>query len=136
YTEIEHLSTSEVQEQLAKRLESNDTHPAQPEPTSSAVVTGGASEVKFSLLFFSDDGSKETDDKYRLLFEAAKYADEHGFAAIWIPERHFQDFGGLYPNPATLAAALAMVTRRIQLRAGSVALPLHNPIRVAEEWSV
>jgi natural product biosynthesis luciferase-like monooxygenase protein len=136
YTEIEHLSTSEVQEQLAKRLESNDTHPAQPEPTSSAVVTGGASEVKFSLLFFSDDGSKETDDKYRLLFEAAKYADEHGFAAIWIPERHFQDFGGLYPNPATLAAALAMVTRRIQIRAGSVALPLHNPIRVAEEWSV
>lgn len=136
YSEIEHLSTDEVQEQLAQKLESNGSHPAPALSTHIAVANGDAGKVKFSLLFFSDDGSKETDDKYRLLLEAAKYADEHGFAAIWIPERHFQDFGGLYPNPSTLAAALAMVTRRIQIRAGSVALPLHNPIRVAEEWSV
>src|SRR6185369_7862251 len=30
----------------------------------------------------------------------------------------------------------AVVTSRIGIRAGSVALPLHNPVRVAEEWSV
>jgi natural product biosynthesis luciferase-like monooxygenase protein len=35
-----------------------------------------------------------------------------------------------------LAAALAMVTRRVRLRAGSVVLPLHHPLRVAEEWAV
>ena len=35
-----------------------------------------------------------------------------------------------------MAAALARETNRIQIRAGSVALPLHNPIRVAEEWAV
>ncbi len=29
-----------------------------------------------------------------------------------------------------------MITERIQIRAGSVVLPLHNPIRIAEEWSV
>jgi natural product biosynthesis luciferase-like monooxygenase protein len=29
-----------------------------------------------------------------------------------------------------------MVTKKIDIRAGSVALPLHNPIRVAEEWAV
>ncbi|HEX8148212.1 MAG TPA: LLM class flavin-dependent oxidoreductase [Pyrinomonadaceae bacterium] len=97
---------------------------------------GGAAGVQFSLFFFSDDGSKGSADKYRLLFEAARYADENGYAAVWTPERHFQDFGGLYPNPSVLGAALAAVTRRIQVRAGSVALPLHNPIRVAEEWSV
>jgi natural product biosynthesis luciferase-like monooxygenase protein len=98
--------------------------------------TTGAGGVQFSLFFFSDDGSKEVSDKYRLLFEATKYADEQGFTAVWTPERHFQDFGGLYPNPSVLGAALAVVTRRIQVRAGSVALPLHNPIRIAEEWSV
>ena len=49
---------------------------------------------------------------------------------------HFGDFGGLYPNPTVLAAALAMVTKRMQLRAGSLVLPLHHPIRVAEDWSV
>src|SRR5262249_46506389 len=40
------------------------------------------------------------------------------------------------PNPAVTGAALAAITQRIQIRAGSVVLPLHNVIRVAEEWSV
>jgi natural product biosynthesis luciferase-like monooxygenase protein len=92
--------------------------------------------VRFSIYFFSDDGSKNSDDKYRLLIESAKFADRHGFSAVWTPERHFQAFGGLYPNPSVLSAALAMITERTQIRAGSVALPLHHPVRVAEEWSV
>src|ERR1041384_6053631 len=145
YDQIEQLSTTEVQELLARRLEGNGTRPLPSTPPSRAPVhnnfageanDSGPNAIQFSLLFFSDDGSKESDDKYRLLFEAAKYADEHGFVAVWTPERHFQEFGGLYPNPSILGAALAMITRRVQLRAGSVALPLHNPIRVAEEWSV
>lgn len=92
--------------------------------------------MQFSLFFFSHDGSKNTEDKYALLLESAKFADAHNFSAVWTPERHFQDFGGLYPNPSVLGAALAMVTKNIRIRAGSVALPLHSPIRVAEEWSV
>jgi natural product biosynthesis luciferase-like monooxygenase protein len=95
-----------------------------------------ARPLRFSLYFFSDDGSKETSSKYRLTLESARFADEHGFEAVWTPERHFQPFGGLYPNPSVLGAALAAVTRRTGIRAGSVALPLHNPVRVAEEWSV
>ena len=35
-----------------------------------------------------------------------------------------------------LNAALAACTSRLHLRAGSVVVALHNPIRVAEEWSV
>ena len=92
--------------------------------------------LDFSLYFFSDDGSKDSPDKYRLVLESAKFADRHGFSAVWTPERHFQDFGGLYPNPSVLSAALAMITERVQIRAGSVAVPLHHPVRVAEEWSV
>jgi natural product biosynthesis luciferase-like monooxygenase protein len=92
--------------------------------------------LSFSLYFFSDDGSKDSADKYRLVLESAKFADRNGFSAVWTPERHFQDFGGLYPNPSVLSAALAMITERVQIRAGSVALPLHHPVRVAEEWSV
>src|ERR1043165_1794801 len=92
--------------------------------------------LSFSLYFFSDDGSKDSPDKYRLVLESAKFADQNDFSAVWTPERHFQDFGGLYPNPSVLSAALAMITERVQIRAGSVALPLHHPVRVAEEWSV
>src|SRR5438045_2547549 len=92
--------------------------------------------LSFSLYFFSDDGSKDSADKYRLVLESAKFADRNGFSAVWTPERHFKDFGGLYPNPSVLSAALAMITERVQIRAGSVALPLHHPVRVAEEGSV
>ena len=76
--------------------------------------------MQFSLFFFSADGSTGTVDKYRLLIESAQFADQHGFSAIWTPERHFQDFGGLYPNPSVLGAALSMITKRIHIRAGSV----------------
>jgi len=92
--------------------------------------------MAFSLFFFSADGATNQPDKYRLLLESARFADKHGLAAVWTPERHFQGFGGLYPNPSLLAAALAMVTDRVQIRAGSLVLPLHHPARVAEEWAV
>jgi natural product biosynthesis luciferase-like monooxygenase protein len=102
----------------------------------SAAHRLGAKPLAFSLFFFSSDGASAEGDKYRLLQESAKFADLHGFAAVWTPERHFDEFGGLYPNPSVINASLAMITERVQLRAGSVVLPLQNPIRVAEEWSV
>jgi natural product biosynthesis luciferase-like monooxygenase protein len=74
--------------------------------------------------------------KYQLLLEGARLADRCGLAAVWTPERHFHSFGGLYPNPTATSAALAAATSRIGIRAGSVVLPLHDPIRVAEDWAV
>ena len=92
-------------------------------------------QMDFSLFYFaSDEGAAE--EKYKLLIEGAKFADRHGFSAVWTPERHFHAFGGLYPNPSVTGAAIATITERIQIRAGSIVLPLHSPIRVAEEWSV
>jgi len=97
---------------------------------------GSAKPIDFSLFYFASDESSSDAQKYRLLLEGAKFADENGFAAVWTPERHFHAFGGLYPNPSVTSAAVAAITKRIQIRAGSVVLPLHNPIRVAEEWAV
>jgi natural product biosynthesis luciferase-like monooxygenase protein len=93
-------------------------------------------KLDFSLFYFSADENEGGQDKYKLLLEGAKYADKNGFSAVWTPERHFHAFGGLYPNPAVAGAAVAAVTERIGIRAGSVVLPLHHPARVAEEWSV
>jgi natural product biosynthesis luciferase-like monooxygenase protein len=89
----------------------------------------------FSLFYFASDHASRAQDRYRLLMEGAKFADANGFEAIWTPERHFHAFGGLYPNPAVTSAALAAATTRLQIRAGSCVLPLHHPIRVAEEWA-
>jgi natural product biosynthesis luciferase-like monooxygenase protein len=91
--------------------------------------------VDLSLFFFADSGAAGHDG-YHLLLESARFADGNGFAAVWTPERHFHTFGGLYPNPAVTGAAVAAVTERVGIRAGSVVAPLHHPLRVAEEWSV
>jgi natural product biosynthesis luciferase-like monooxygenase protein/amino acid adenylation domain-containing protein len=94
----------------------------------------------FSVYFFGDypqgTSAASGPSRYELLMEIARFADRHGFHALWMPERHFHSFGGLFPNPAVLAAALSRETERIRLNAGSVVLPLHDPIRVAEEWSM
>lgn len=93
----------------------------------------------FSVYFFGDypqDTAMPRHGQYELLMDVARFADRHGFHALWMPERHFHSFGGLFPNPAVLAAALSRETERIRLNAGSVVLPLHDPIRVAEEWSM
>ena len=86
-------------------------------------------------MFFSS-AAPGTGDPYRLLVEATRFADAHGFVAVWTPERHFHPFGGLFPDPAVTSAALAMVSERIQLRAGSLISPLHDSVRIAESWSV
>lgn len=71
-----------------------------------------------------------------LLLDTARFADRLGFSAVWMPERHFASFGGAFPNPSVAAAAVAAVTSRIGIRAGSLVLPLHHPVRVAEDWAL
>ncbi|MFJ8113207.1 MupA/Atu3671 family FMN-dependent luciferase-like monooxygenase [Streptomyces sp. NPDC096132] len=93
--------------------------------------------MKFGLFYFANDSTEEVGEgRYDVLLEGARFADEHGFNAVWTPERHFHPFGGLYPNPAVVGAALAVATRHISIRAGSVVAPLHSPVRIAEEWAV
>lgn len=92
--------------------------------------------VKFSLYFFGNYDAEYAEGKYGLLIDACRHGDQQGYEAIWIPERHFDRFGGFSPNPSVLAAALARETKSIKLRAGSIVLPLHHPLRVAEEWSL
>ena len=91
--------------------------------------------MDFGLFYWGNDDAPGS-RKYRLLLEGARFADSHGFHSIWTPERHFHAFGGPYPNPAVTGAAVAAITRNVQIRAGSCVLPLHHPARVAEEWAV
>jgi natural product biosynthesis luciferase-like monooxygenase protein len=92
--------------------------------------------VRISLSYFAATSRERAAEAYRVLLDSARLADEAGLEAVWLPERHFGDFGSPYPNPSVVGAAVAAATRRIGIRAGSVVLPLHHPARVAEEWAV
>jgi natural product biosynthesis luciferase-like monooxygenase protein/amino acid adenylation domain-containing protein len=90
--------------------------------------------LDFSLFYFGNMGNEK--NRYEILINAAKYGDKNGYTAIWTPERHFHVFGGPYPCPAVFGGAIAAVTDRIGIRAGSAVIPLNDPIRIAEDWSV
>jgi amino acid adenylation domain-containing protein/natural product biosynthesis luciferase-like monooxygenase protein len=90
----------------------------------------------FSVYFFGSYPIEYSPSKYRLILEGTRLADARGFHAAWLPERHFHEVGGFSPNPSVLAAALARETAQIRLHGGSVVVPLHHPVRIAEEWSM
>ncbi|MEL6960243.1 MAG: amino acid adenylation domain-containing protein [Pseudomonadota bacterium] len=102
------------------------------------IVTNDADSLASDcgVFFFGESSADRAADQYRFYQSIACHADASGLKAIWTPERHFTKVAGAFPNPAVLTASLASVTNQITLRAGSVVLPLHHPVRVAEDWAV
>jgi alkanesulfonate monooxygenase SsuD/methylene tetrahydromethanopterin reductase-like flavin-dependent oxidoreductase (luciferase family) len=66
------------------------------------------------------------------VLEYAVRAEEIGFGSIWTSEHHFTSDGDT-PSPLVFCAALAALTRRVRIGTNLVVLPLHNPIRLAED---
>jgi alkanesulfonate monooxygenase SsuD/methylene tetrahydromethanopterin reductase-like flavin-dependent oxidoreductase (luciferase family) len=64
----------------------------------------------------------------------ALYADELGMHSAWIGEHHFNSLGVL-SCPDLVLAYIAARTRQIRLAPAVTVLPLHHPIRVAEQWA-
>lgn len=105
--------------------------------SASASAPHDAGQLQFSLMLWgAEGGGPGGNNPYKLMLDAARFGDANDFTSIWIPERHFHDFGGPYPNPAVAASAIAAVTEHIGIRAGSVVMPLHNPTLIAEDWSM
>lgn len=75
-------------------------------------------------------------DRFRFAAEQIVMAERAGFDTAWVAQHHFdRDEGGL-PSPFVLLAYVAAYTQRITLATGVVALPLEDPVRVAEDAAV
>jgi alkanesulfonate monooxygenase SsuD/methylene tetrahydromethanopterin reductase-like flavin-dependent oxidoreductase (luciferase family) len=64
----------------------------------------------------------------------ALYADELHMHSAWIGEHHFNSLGVL-SCPDLVLAYIAARTKHIRLAPAVTVLPLHHPIRVAEQWA-
>src|SRR5215831_13380102 len=63
---------------------------------------------------------------------AARYADEAGFDYIWTTEHHFSE--SVHTGaPSAILAYFAGVTEQAKLGYGVAIVPLHHPLRLAEE---
>src|SRR5262245_44326433 len=64
----------------------------------------------------------------------ALYADQIGMHSAWIGEHHFNSLGVL-SCPDLVLSYIAARTKHIRLAPAVTVLPLHHPIRVAEQWA-
>ena len=94
--------------------------------------------MKFGYFTLSDnhyrDNRRSANDLVTDIVDEAVYADALGFHSAWVGEHHFNSLGVL-SCPDLALAHIAAQTKRIRLAPAVTVLPLHHPIRVAEQWA-
>lgn len=92
--------------------------------------------MKFGLINFLENPAGKSE---RQIVAEQKYlcaaAEEYGFDSVWPVEHHFSDYGHCV-SASVMLGTLASATRLVRLGSGVIALPLRNPIRVAEEFAL
>jgi alkanesulfonate monooxygenase SsuD/methylene tetrahydromethanopterin reductase-like flavin-dependent oxidoreductase (luciferase family) len=95
-------------------------------------------EMKFGYFTLSDnhydDNSRDANSFVADILDEAVHAEEVGLHSAWIGEHHFSTLGVL-SCPDLVLANVAARTKRIRLAPAVTVLPLHHPIRVAEQWA-
>jgi alkanesulfonate monooxygenase SsuD/methylene tetrahydromethanopterin reductase-like flavin-dependent oxidoreductase (luciferase family) len=77
----------------------------------------------------ADTGFEEI---YRNLLDDAELAERLGYHGVLLAEHHFTNYCAI-PNPLMLAAAIGQRTSRLRIGTAVIVLPLHNPVRLAED---
>jgi alkanesulfonate monooxygenase SsuD/methylene tetrahydromethanopterin reductase-like flavin-dependent oxidoreductase (luciferase family) len=71
----------------------------------------------------------------RTAIEQCEWADRLGFASVTISEHHGSPDGYL-PSPIVFGAGVAARTKNMRLLLGAIIVPLHDPLRLAEDIAV
>ena len=94
--------------------------------------------MEFGYFTLSDNhyegNTRDANTFVKDLTAEALYADQLGMHSAWIGEHHFNSLG-VNSSPEMVLAYIAAITKHIRLAPAVTVLPLHNPIRVAEQWA-
>jgi alkanesulfonate monooxygenase SsuD/methylene tetrahydromethanopterin reductase-like flavin-dependent oxidoreductase (luciferase family) len=74
-----------------------------------------------------------TDERFAQALTSARYAEEFGFDAVALGERHAGPF--LSSGVTVLLGAIAAMTSRVRIQTGVSVLSIHDPLRVAEDYA-
>src|ERR1700751_262192 len=80
------------------------------------------------------DNKRRANECIRDVVDEAIYAEKLGLHSAWIGEHHFNSLGVL-SCPALALACIPAHTKKLRLAPAVTVLPLHHPIRVAEQWA-
>jgi alkanesulfonate monooxygenase SsuD/methylene tetrahydromethanopterin reductase-like flavin-dependent oxidoreductase (luciferase family) len=69
---------------------------------------------------------------YRQTLDQISWAETIGFDSVWLTEHHFCD-DGYTPSPLVIAASIGARTQRLRIGTNLLQIPLHDPIRLAED---
>ncbi len=72
---------------------------------------------------------------YNSALDMAAYADEFGIDRVLVMEHHASEDGYL-PSPFVMAGGIASRTRQARIVLGAIILPLHDPVKIAEQMAV
>jgi probable F420-dependent oxidoreductase len=103
--------------------------------TSATQQEADVTKVKFGLWYdFRNPpaAGRPFHSLYGETLEQIAYAETLGFDQIWTSEDHFID-DGYSPSLLPICAAIAARTDRVRIGTNVLLLPLHNPLRVAED---
>ena len=75
------------------------------------------------------------DALYAAALEMAAFGDDIGVSRIGLMEHHGSEDGYL-PSPFVMGGGIAARTKRATISLGAVVLPLHDPVKVAEQCAV
>jgi len=93
--------------------------------------------MRFSIFMISMGSGRASDRQvYEDALADARLADRLGFEAFWFAEHHFNGDFCMSPSPNLLMAAAARETQRIRLGVAVNVLPMHHPVRLAEEGAM
>ena len=92
------------------------------------------SMCRFNMIDPNGDAAQVA-ERYRAMLEMASFLDRNGFAALTFEEHHGVE-NGWSPTPMMNAAMIAARTENLMLTISALLLPLHDPIRVAEDLAV
>jgi alkanesulfonate monooxygenase SsuD/methylene tetrahydromethanopterin reductase-like flavin-dependent oxidoreductase (luciferase family) len=74
--------------------------------------------------------------RYQDLIAQIELGDVLGLDTVWLGELHFSRAFSILADPLMVLAAAAQRTTRIRLGTAVTLLPLHNPVKIAEEAAV
>ena len=81
------------------------------------------------------DGADTDAEVYRRELALAAGAEDAGFDSVWMSEHHFADYQ-MTPQTPMVLSWLAGQTTRVKFGTMVTVLPWHDPVRVAESFSV